>query len=130
MDLANKECQSKCKEDEDCSFYAVNEANKYCTLFKTCHESDREVPRNRYSIFQKIEIGKRSPSDERVDMYIDKLISSKLWYNIYYKYFSDCNDHERQWGCVEASTQKECLQSSCCFWNGITCNSKAEGTIK
>ena len=68
MDLANKECQSKCKEDEDCSFYAVNEANKYCTLFKTCHESDREVPRNRYSIFQKIEIGKRSPTEKRVDM--------------------------------------------------------------
>ena len=68
MDLANKECESKCKDNEDCSFYAVNEANKYCTLFKTCHESDREVPRNRYSIFQKIEIGKRSPTDERVDM--------------------------------------------------------------
>ena len=66
MDLANKECESKCKDDEDCSFYAVYEANNYCTLFKTCHESDREVPRSRYSIFQKIEIGKRSPTDERV----------------------------------------------------------------
>ena len=62
MDLANKKCQSKCKDDEDCSFYATYEANNYCTLFKTCHESDREVPRSRHSIIHKIEIGKRSPT--------------------------------------------------------------------